>query len=112
MKINEQIKNHFILVGDRKTWNVSLKKRIWGFSEKTKGFWNTSQSEDLIAFYVTKPSKKIIGFGKFKKKFIDETIFWPEEKLTEQVIWKYRIKFSISHIENDWKNGIDVSKNI
>ena len=104
--------NYFILVGNRKTWNTSFKKTIWGFSEKTKGFWNTSRSEDLIAFYVTKPTKKIIGFGKFNNKFIGDTIFWPEEKLSEEIIWKYRIKFSIIHIEQDWKNGIEVPKNI
>ena len=43
----EQPKNYFILVGDRKTWNVSLTEKIWGFSEKTKKYWNTSNSDDI-----------------------------------------------------------------
>lgn len=104
--------NHYILVGNRKTWNASFKKLIWGFSDKTKGFWNTTKSGDLVAYYVTKPTKKIIGFGILKRKFIDNTIFWPEEKLLEEIIWKYRIKYSITHIEKNWKNGIDVPKKI
>ncbi len=112
MIIMKPTKNYFILVGDRKTWNASLKKQIWGFSEKTKGFWNTANSEDIVAFYVTKPTKKIIGFGKLKKKFIDNTIFWPEEKLSEEIIWKYRIKYSIIHKQDDWSDGIDVPQNI
>jgi hypothetical protein len=108
----EQSRNYFILVGDRKTWNASLIKKNWGFSEKTKRFWNTAKSGDLIAFYVMRPTKKIIGFGKLKRKFIDETIFWPEEILSDKIIWKYRIQYSVIHIESDWKNGIDVPKNI
>lgn len=61
--------NYFVLVGDEKTWHVSFEKKIWGFSEKMRGFWNTTQHGDLLAFYVTKPTKKIIGFGKVKEKF-------------------------------------------
>ncbi len=42
-----------------------ISKNSLGFSEKTKGYWNTVKSGDLIGFYVTKPTKKIVGFGVF-----------------------------------------------
>ena len=46
------------------------------------------------------------------KKFIDDTIIWPEEKLSEESIWKYKIMFSTKYIVKDWKMGIDVPNNI
>ena len=85
----------YILVGDEKTWKTSLTKNIWGFSEKTKGLWNTSQIGDYLVFYVTSPVKKIIGFGNISEKFIDEALFWPDEKIFKRTLWKYRLRFDI-----------------
>ncbi|MDE2590516.1 MAG: hypothetical protein KGL95_12735 [Patescibacteria group bacterium] len=99
---------YYILVGDRSTWNISLTKNIWGFKDSTKGHWNTTNIGDLVAFYVKKPRKKIIGFGKVIRKFIDETQFWPDEKLYGKTIWKYRFEFEILHLLDDWKKGISV----
>ena len=104
--------NYYILVGDRKTWYVSVEKKIWGFSEKTKGSWQRSKKGDLLAFYVTAPTKKIIGFGAFKNKFVDDTITWPEEKLSQESIWKYKINFSVIYLCKQWRNGIQLPKNI
>ena len=106
MQTNFETKpKYYLLVGDRKTWNVSLEKRLWGFSEKTKGFWNTTNSGDYIAFYVTTPMRRVIGFGKLGEKFVDKSIIWPDEKLNEGVIWKYRIRYSIIHKIDNWRNG-------
>ena len=63
-----QDKRYYILVGDDSAWKISLTKKVWGFTEKTKGSWNKSYSGDYIAFYVTKPLGKIIGFGKIIEK--------------------------------------------
>jgi len=104
--------NYYVLVGNRRTWKVSLEKKVWGFTEQTKGFWNTSEKEDRVLFYVTSPTKKIIGFGKFGKKFVDEEIIWPEEKLENKVIWKYKIKIKISDTVNQWNDGISLPKKI
>ncbi len=46
------------------------------------------------------------------KKIIDDTIIWPEEKLSEESIWKYKIRFSTKYIVKDWKMGIYVPNNI
>jgi len=107
-----KFRRFYILVANRRTWNASLKGCIWGFSEKTRGFWKTSSRGDLVAFYVTAPSKKIIGFGELKKKFLDESLYWPDEKLSENVIWKYRMKYSIIHVIDNWKKGIPPPKKL
>ena len=103
---------YYVLVGDRKTWNISVKEKVWGFSEKTKGFWNKCNSGDSAIFYVTSPMKKIIGFGTFGRKFESDELLWPEEKLLEKPIWTYKIKIKILHIQDNWKNGITMPKEI
>jgi len=102
----------YILVGNRRTWDTSFSKNIWGFSEKTQGLWSNTKVGDFIAFYVTSPKKKIIGFGKITKKFVDEEIFWPDEKLSNEVLWKYRLKFSIIHLIKNWNEGIPLDRKI
>lgn len=102
----------FILTGDKETWLRSFNKNLWGFTEKTKGSWNTSQVNDLVAFYVTAPIKKIIGFGIIRKKFIDSELFWNDEILFKKSIWPYRFEFEPIHIEDDWENGISVPAGI
>jgi predicted RNA-binding protein len=99
-------------VGNRRTWNVSIDKNLWGFSEKTRGLWNTSKEGDFVVFYVTNPTKKIIGFGKFERKFIDNKKIWVEEKLVDESIWKYKIKLKIIYVNANWSNGVSLSKKI
>ena len=60
---------YFILVGDRPNWETAIENKIWGFTENAKGFWNTAEIGDLLAFYSTRPLKKIFGFGKIIAKF-------------------------------------------
>lgn len=102
----------YILIGDENTWKISFSKNIWGFSEKTKGSWNTSQIGDYLVFYVTSPVKKIIGFGSISEKFIDDDLFWPDEKIFRKSLWKYRLRFKTFFIIENWKNGIECPKNI
>lgn len=102
---------YFLLVGDEDNWVESIKENIWGFSFQSRGSWNYSSEGDFLAFYVTRPIKKIIGFGKINTKFIDDTPIWPEEKIFGgRYIFRYR--FEIFHISDDWKNGIPSPKNV
>jgi|APSaa5957512535_1039671.scaffolds.fasta_scaffold05887_4 hypothetical protein len=98
--------NYFILVGDKDNWKVSLEKQTWGFSDKRKGSWNSLNENDGVAFYVTSPIKKIIGYGKVKEKFISNEILFHDEKLLQCVIWKNRFKFKIEKLVDEWENGI------
>ena len=59
---------YYILVGDEENWKISIKNKIWGFSERNKGSWNKTKPGEYLAFYVTSPIKKIIGFGIVKGK--------------------------------------------
>jgi hypothetical protein len=102
----------YILTGDQETWNTSLQYKIWGFSERTRVLWNKSSTGDFAAFYVTSPVSKIIGFGKLTRKFIDEELTWPDEKLFKTPIWKYRIRFDILCLIDNWTNGISVPEHI
>lgn len=104
-------RRYFILVGDPETWKVSLAKNIWGFSEKSKGFWNKSNPEDCLSFYVTSPFKKIIGFGKVNRKFIDESHVFPDEKFFKKTLWPYRMAYDKFFVIDDWEQGIGVPSN-
>jgi len=101
--------NFYILVGDEENWKVSIEKRLWGFTERTKGSWNTTKPNDLLAFYVTKPIKKIIGFGIVTNKSITEDLVWMDEKRFKRSLWKYKIHFNTFYSCNDWKEGINIS---
>ena len=85
---------------------------MWAFNDRTKQFWNTSQFGDLVAFYVTSPISKVIGFGKLTKKYFDDELVWPDEILFGRPIWKYRMLFDILYLTDDWANGIPVPQNI
>ncbi|MEP0826291.1 MAG: hypothetical protein HRF40_12470, partial [Nitrososphaera sp.] len=103
----------YLLIGNKDAWETSLLYQIWGFSEGTRGLWKSSKVGDYLAFYVTTPIKKIIGFGRIREKYIESSITWPEEKLLKASVWKYRIKFKILFIlKNDWHDGIDPPKNM
>lgn len=96
----------YILVGDPENWEIALKNRIWGFKEATKGLWNKSQIGEYVAFYVTTPIKKIIGFGKIIDKYIEDTIIWSDEKLFNRSLWNYRFELEIIYLIDDWNKGI------
>jgi hypothetical protein len=108
----KQEPRYYILVGDEKTWNASFSENVWGFSETSKGLWNTTNMGDFVAFYAITPIKKIMGFGVIEKKVLDETIFWPDEKLFQRSIWKYRIRFRVLHKIQNWNDGIRVPNHI
>ena len=104
--------NYYVLVGDENNWKKSLTKNFWGFTDKQKGLWELLSVGDFLAFYVTLPTKRIIGFGKVQKKFQSNEPFWPLELYTNNAIWKHRIKFDILFKVDKWDDGILVNKNI
>jgi len=103
---------YYILVGDEKTWEVSFTENLFGFSEQSKGSWNTTNVNDYVAFYCTIPIKKIIGFGQITEKFIEDKIFFPDEKFFKRAVYKYRIKFEKLFVVADWKKGLPPPKNV
>jgi hypothetical protein len=60
----------YILTADEHSWKTSLSFNLWGLSERTKGSWNTTQVGDWVAFYVTRPIGKIVGFGKVASDYV------------------------------------------
>jgi len=103
---------YFILVGDQNTWKASFTENLWGFSSRTKGLWNTINVGDYVAFYVTSPIKRVIGFGSVKDKFLDKKLFWPDEKLFKKCLWGYRFRFEITFLVDDWNQGISIPQKI
>ncbi len=103
---------YYILVGDEETWMVALESQQWGFTEKTIGNWKTIHMGELVAFYVTNPTKKIIGFAEITKKFISNDLLWPDEKLFKRSLWPYRLQFEIISMIKDWNDGINPPTNI
>ena len=99
-------------MADEESWKAAISKNMFGFSEKVMGNWKHINEGELFAVYVMVPIGKIIGFGKVTKKFIDDDLFWPDEKRFNRSIWKYRIKFKIFYIIKDWQDGIDVPTEI
>ena len=105
-------KRYYILVGDEGTWKIALQHLQWGFSQKNIGLWNTINEDEFVAFYVTKPIQKIIGFGKITEKFITKSIIWPDEKFFKKSLWPFKCQFSVIHKIHPWKTGIDPPKGI
>jgi len=102
----------YILIGEEQNWKISIQKRIWGFKENSKGSWRTTQINDLVVFYVTKPIQKIIGFGIVKNKYSDDKITWDDENFHKRSLWKFKISFDIFHVCKDWQKGISLPKGI
>ena len=104
--------SYYILVGDKRTWKTAFKKNVWGFTTKTQKLWEDVEKGDNVCFYVTKPTKKIIGFGTIEEKFESSEIFWPNEILFKKILWPYRLEFKITYLINEWKNGIDPPRKV
>src|SRR5438445_12723700 len=102
----------YLIIGDQRTMETSIKRSLWGFSEKTVGLWNRTQKNDLVAFYVTSPTKKVIGFGRVIDKSVNSEQIWSDEILFKRSIWKYKIHLEIFHIVKDLAIGISIPKGL
>jgi hypothetical protein len=103
---------YFILVGDEGTWKAALEHQQWGFTQKSFGHWRTINEGDFVAFYVTTPIKKIIGFAKITEKFVSKDFIWPDEKFFKRSLWGNRIRFEILTVLENWEDGIGSPPNI
>ena len=99
---------YFILIGSQENWKTSLTHNLWGFAETSKGSWNKTNPDDLLVFYVMLPVRKIIGFGRVGKKFINDNLVWDEERKSNESIWKYKFEIKPSYVCKDWKDGIEL----
>lgn len=112
MKHVQKNSRFYILVGERRAWNVALTNKQWGFTEKNSKLWNTTNKNEILAFYVTYPTKKIIGFGIVTDKFISDDLIWPDEILFKRSLWRYRIGFRVLYQIENWHDGIDPPKGV
>ena len=101
-------RRYFILVGSQENWKTSMTHNLWGFTETSKGSWNKTNSEDLLAFYAMLPLRRIIGFGRVGKKFVNNELIWNDEKLFKRSLWKYKFEIKPSYVCEDWKDGIEL----
>ena len=99
--------NFYILVGDKRTSKIAFTKNVWGFTKKTIKLWDAVEKGDNVCFYITKPIKKIVGFGKIEEKFESTEIFWPDEILFKKILWPYRLEFRPIIVINNWSEGLD-----
>ncbi len=107
----QKFQRYYLLVGDENNWKTAIKGNVWGFSDKTKGLWNTTKIGEIVGFYVTQPFSKIIGFGQITKKLIDESLLWDDELNFNRSLWKYRVEFMPIFIKRDWEKGIRLNSN-
>ena len=105
----QEPQRYYLLVGDENNWKIAIKENVWGVSDRTKGIWNTTKIGEIVGFYVTKPSSKIIGFGRITKKIIDERLLWDDELYFNRSLWKYKIEFTPIFIQKNWNQGIKLS---
>jgi predicted RNA-binding protein len=107
-KTNSSRNRYFILIGSPENWHTSLNQNVWGFTENSKGSWNTIKEGDFLAFYVTSPIKKVVGFGHIGKKFINNNLIWNDEKLFKRTLWKYKVEIKPTYVCENWNDGIDL----
>jgi len=100
----------YLLIGEPDNWKVSISKKIWGFTENSRGQWRTTSIGEPVGFYITKPIQKLIGFGKITDKFYDEKLIWNDEILFKRSLWKYKLSFNIIHVCKNWDTGIELPK--
>jgi len=85
----------WILTGTPKNWEIALSQKIRGFQEPLNRDWENIQKNDVVIFYASSPISGVIGIGKVKNKFKQDSPLWPEELKKRKVIWKYRFEFEV-----------------
>jgi hypothetical protein len=63
----------------------------WGFEPHHEAIWERMSTGDVLLFYVGKPVKGIVGFGRVANKKREETPFWSHECAQGKAIWPLRV---------------------
>lgn len=107
--VNESIRS-YMLVGRKENWKTAIEHNVWGFTKNAKGLWNTSKEGEILAYYVTAPLQKIIGFGRISGKVVNNDLIWKEEKLKNQSIWSYKLNLEHIYILKNMNKGVSLTK--
>lgn len=101
----------WVLSGSLENWETALNHKKWGVKPNLEKSWYRLEEGDALAFYVTKPVKGIIGFGKVKKKLQENYPLWKDEIRSNKVVYPYRWLFEIDALaEQPWsENKIVIS---
>ena len=104
--------NCYLLIGKDENWEIAIKKKLWGMTVRNKKQWEQMNKNDLLAFYVTKPTQLVIGFGVVNDKFFDKKLIWPTEKFLGELIWPYKISLKILYVCDNLQDGISLPKKL
>jgi len=101
----------WVLSGSLENWETGLNYKKWGVRITLEKLWQRLQEGDNLAFYVTKPVKGIVGFGRITKKFEENYPLWKDEIRANKVIYPFRWSFQIVALaEQPWaENKIVIS---
>lgn len=67
--------------------------------------------DDVLAFYVSTPVSRVLGFGQVKDRSKEETTLWPDEEEAGKALYPLRLTFTIEKLlePDTWqKEGIFV----
>ena len=88
----------WLILGNRRNWELALRLNVWGFTSKQIALWRDIREGDIIFFYVTKPVKGVVGYGKVEGKFENYEPLWNDEKAANRVIWPLKVRFTVIHL--------------
>ena len=100
--------NNWVLSGDELNWKQSFGSRgIWGVRPNLQKKWEQLQENDRALFYCTRPVSRIIGHGVVRRKFRQNSPFWPDEVRSGRVIYPFRFEFDVEFAVEDgkWQGG-------
>jgi len=96
---------NWLVIGPKDNWALGLRRKTWGFSDYYQPTWIRIDKGDILLFYVTSPISGIVGYGKVKQRFRDETPLWGAV-FEGKKIWPLRVRFEITTClpQNKWES--------
>ena len=97
--------NNWLAIGPADNWKLGLDGKVWGFAVRHGKAWARINPGDRLFFYATAPVKGIIGYGTVRRTFQGRSPFWPEEKKRGEILWPFRVEFSVERAlpGKDWE---------
>ena len=96
----------WVLTGSEENWVKAFDANKWGVRPNLKSRWDKVSAGDVVAFYAKAPVSGIIGLGKVEHTTEENTPYWRDEVESNQVIWPFRLYFTIEHLcEKPWKEN-------